>query len=137
MVRQYIQLGGVMMWPLVACSTLLGAILIERIWTVGLRHRLLGLRVTGRRLTWHRKALPFFIDVPPSIGLLGTVIGVVQSFRLTGGRMTADAAAAGLGVACFTTILGLAVALVASIARYGLDWLAGSVPVETGARGES
>ncbi len=126
MAARYIELGGLMMWPLVGCSILLAAVLVERFWTVGVRHRLLGRVVKPSRLAWHQRGLLFFTDVPPSIGLLGTVIGVVRSFQLTDGAITADSAAAGLGVACITTIGGLAIALTATLARYGLDWMAGT-----------
>ena len=80
-------LGGPLMWPLLVCSILLGAVLVERLVTVGLRHKLLGGRMSTDRLAWHRRVLPFFTDVPPSVGLLGTVVGVVQCFQITGGGL--------------------------------------------------
>jgi biopolymer transport protein ExbB/TolQ len=122
MLMRYVQLGGVMMWPLLLCSVLLGAVLFERAWTVGIRGRLFAWRRAERSRRCHRPVLRFFVEIPPSMGLLGTVIGVTNSFRLTEGRITAESAAAGLGVACFTTIAGLLIALVASISVYILDW---------------
>ncbi len=74
-------------------------------------------------MTWHRRALPFFADVPPSIGLLGTVIGVVKSFQLMDGHLNGDAVGAGLGIACMTTIFGLGIAVVASVSGYVFDWM--------------
>lgn len=124
MLMQFMQLGGALMWPLLACSVLLGAVLLERLWTIGVRHLLLG-PVDTAALIWHRRALPFFVDVPPSIGLLGTVVGVIRSFNLGGGSIDTDAVASGLGVACITTVFGLSVAITASIAGYALDWIAG------------
>ena len=126
MLMRYVELGGVMMWPLLLCSVLLGAVLFERAWTVGVRQNLLGRPRRNASTACHRPVLRFFIDVPPSMGLLGTVIGVTNSFRLTDGRITAESAAAGLGVACFTTIAGLLIALVASISAYMLDWMSGA-----------
>ncbi len=123
--QDYVRQGGAMMWPLMACSAGLLAVLIERFWTVGVRRWMLRRPVPRRRLLWHRRALVFFEEVPPSLGLLGTVIGVVQSFGLTGGRITAESAGAGLAVACFTTVAGLAVAITALVARHVLDALAG------------
>lgn len=128
MLMQFMTLGGPLMWPLLACSVALGAVLFERCWTVGVRHLLLGgIGGGGDRggLTWHRRALPFFVDVPPSIGLLGTVIGVIRSFNLGGGGIDTDAVASGLGVACITTVFGLSVAIVASSAGHALDWVVG------------
>lgn len=125
MLLRYVELGGVMMWPLLVCSVLLAAVLVERVWTVFLRYRVLGRHVEPDALGWHHLMLRFFVDIPPSIGLLGTVIGVVRCFRLTDGRITAESAAAGLGVACFTTIAGLSIALIASVSWHVLDWVGG------------
>ncbi len=123
MFAQFFEVGGPLMWPLLVCSILLGAVLIERSLVVGCRHCLLGGRVSRRTLTWHRRALPFFADVPPSIGLLGTVIGVVKSFQLMDGHLNSNAVGAGLGIACMTTIFGLGIAVVASVSSYVFDWM--------------
>ncbi len=120
---QFFEVGGPLMWPLLVCSILLGAVLIERTLVVGIRHGLLGGRVSRRTLTWHRRALPFFADVPPSIGLLGTVVGVVKSFQLMDGHLNAEAVGTGLGIACMTTIFGLGIAVVASVSCYVFDWM--------------
>ncbi len=123
MFGQFLDVGGPLMWPLLICSILLGAVLIERVLVGGIRHRLLGGRVTRHVLTWHRRALPFFADVPPSIGLLGTVVGVVKSFQLMNGHLDTSAVGIGLGIACMTTIFGLGIAVVASVSSYVLDWM--------------
>ena len=123
MFGQFLDVGGPLMWPLLVCSILLGAVLIERVLVVGIRHRLLGARLPRQILTWHRRSLPFFADVPPSIGLLGTVVGVVKSFQLMNGQLNSDAVGIGLGVACMTTIFGLGIAVVASVSSYVLDWM--------------
>ncbi|BAM03688.1 MotA/TolQ/ExbB proton channel family protein [Phycisphaera mikurensis] len=127
MLMRFMELGGPLMWPLLACSVLLGAVLFERLWTVGVLHLMLGAAggVGPAALAWHRRALPFFVDVPPSIGLLGTVVGVIRSFNLGGGGIDTDAVASGLGVACITTVFGLSIAIVASIAQHLLDWITG------------
>ena len=125
MFSRYFELGGVMMWPLLVCSVLLVALLVERLVSLVLMGRLLRWRLKQSMWTCHRKIMPFFVEVPPSIGLLGTVIGVVQSFSLTSGRLTADTAASGLGIACFTTIFGLAISIVASVSGYVFNWLDG------------
>ena len=96
-------------------------------------HKVIRRKVSAERLRWHCHILPFFKDIPPSIGLLGTVMGVVESFNLAGGRITAETAASGLGVACFTTIVGLAIAILATFFEYTLQWLIGeSDPVVKG-----
>jgi biopolymer transport protein ExbB/TolQ len=126
MFRQFMELGGPLMWPLLVCSILLWAVLIERMLVVGVRYRLLGGRVPPRALTWHRQVLPFFMDVPPSLGLLGTVVGVVRSFHLFEGRLSGESVGAGLGIACMTTIFGLGIAIIASLGRYALDLVVGA-----------
>ena len=125
---RYIELGGVMMWPLLACSVLLVAVLLERAATLIFRGRAaLAARSTKPALPPdpaafpHTRVLDFLIDVPPSLGLLGTVIGVVRSFNLTGGPINADIVGSGLAIACMTTIFGLGIAIIASIARHTLD----------------
>ena len=122
--------GGPMMWPLVSCSLLLVAVLWERLWTVAWRGRVLGRRLGRSQRLWHRRALPFFTDVPPGIGLLGTVLGIVKSFSLFNGRIDPDAVGAGLAMACLTTVFGLSIALVALTAGYLLDGLAAHVERE-------
>jgi biopolymer transport protein ExbB len=119
------ELGGPLMWPLLGFSILLGAVLFERLWVIGLCHLMLGLRVDRRRLWWHHRALPFFSDLPPSLGLLGTVMGVIKSFNLMGGQIDGHEVGIGLSIACMTTAFGLAIAIVAAFSRYVLDALIG------------
>jgi biopolymer transport protein ExbB len=127
MLWSWFEAGGPMMWPLMACSILLTAVLIERCWTVGLLHLLIGLKMTPDQLRAHHRVLPFFAEVPPALGLLGTVLGVVQSFHLLDGKINADAIGSGLAVACTTTIYGIGIAVVAAVAGHFLDWLTNQV----------
>ncbi len=135
MLSRYMEMGGPLMWPLFGCSILLGALLFERLWTVVVRHRLFRRTVPGERLRWHHRALPFFTEVPPSLGLLGTVVGVANSLGAISGRPDVDAIGAGLSVAIMTTIFGLSIAIAASISGYALDW-AGGIPARTENAGE-
>ncbi|MCH2134246.1 MAG: MotA/TolQ/ExbB proton channel family protein [Phycisphaerales bacterium] len=123
MLRPWFDAGGPLMWPLLVCSILLAAVLVERLWSVGIRHLVLGWRLPEGRLIAHRRVLPFFAEVPPALGLLGTVLGVVQSFRLLDGGIDAEAIGSGLAVACTTTIFGIGIAVVAAVAGHLLDWL--------------
>ena len=125
MFRQFVDLGGPLMWPLVLCSILLVGVMIERLLVVVLGYKIMGGRFSWRTLSWHRRALPFFTDVPPSVGLLGTVVGVVRSFQLMDGTLDADAVGVGLSIACMTTTFGLSIAIVAAVGGYALDWLVG------------
>ena len=123
MFARYFEMGGLMMWPLLVCSVLLGAIIVERFWTIAILGRVFGKRITPAQNKRTARVFGFFKDVPPSIGLLGTVIGVVQSFGLGGGRITAEVAGAGLAVACFTTVAGLSIAIIATVCEYLVQWL--------------
>ena len=129
MLQKYIEAGGPIMWPLLACSAALVAVLIERFWTVLVRGRIMG-RPLGPGRLGHRRVLPFFVDVPPALGLLGTVLGLVQSFQLLDGEMDTTRLGAGLATACTTTIFGLSVALVATVGGYALDWIADAPPAD-------
>jgi biopolymer transport protein ExbB/TolQ len=128
MLYPYMQAGGWLMWPLAACSVVLIGLLVERVYTVVLVHRLLGRPVDPAELRRHRAWVPFFLDVPPAIGLLGTVVGLIQSFALLEDRMSDGSVGAGLATACLTTLVGLTIAIVASVARYFLDWLTAEAP---------
>ena len=123
MLSSWFQAGGLMMWPLLVCSILLTAVIIERFWTIGILHLLIGWRLTADQLRAHHRVLPFFAEVPPALGLLGTVLGVVQSFHLLDGKINADAIGSGLAVACTTTIYGIGIAVVAAVTGHVLDWL--------------
>lgn len=118
MYGEYFRLGGFMMWPLLVCSVLFTALVIERCWTLIIKRRLFKkINVQGNAHNFE-----FFKSIPPAIGLLGTVIGIVQCFGLTNGTITAETAAAGLGVACFTTIAGLGISISAMVAEYFFGW---------------
>jgi len=129
MLWRYMDLGGPLMWPLFACSILLGALLFERMWTVVVRHRFFGRRVPAERLDWHHRVLPFFTEVPPSLGLLGTVVGVANSLGAISGGLDVDAVGAGLSIAIMTTIYGLSIAIAASVSGYAIDWVGGRLAV--------
>lgn len=108
------------MWPLLGCSVLLLAVLLERIWTVGVRGLLLR-SAPERALRAHERILRFFVEVPPALGLLGTVLGVIDCFELLDAGPGAAGIGSGLGIACITTVAGLTIALAATIASFALD----------------
>ena len=122
MLRTWFDSGGPLMWPLLVCSILLVGIIFERSWTI-LRVHLFGGGNREVAMKAHRRFLPFFIEVPPAIGLLGTVLGVVQSFHLLDGGGQVEAVGSGLAVACTTTIFGVGIAVIAAIASHLLEWM--------------
>ena len=113
-------IGGPLMWPLAACSAILVAYLFERALTAsGPRWR----ESKGER-SKHRRVLPFFVEVAPALGLLGTMQGIIECFNVMGGANPGREALAGLGIAAITTVYGLVIALVASVAMFAFDALA-------------
>jgi biopolymer transport protein ExbB/TolQ len=119
----YFQQGGLMMWFLLACSIAFAVVVVERLWRIGMCGRVFRCRIDYAEVVRNKNIFTFFKDVPPSIGLLGTVLGVIQSFGLDGGRITAQAAGSGLAVACYTTVFGLAIAIIATVSEYVINWL--------------
>ena len=119
MLLPYLRQGGPMMLLLVACSVALGAVLIEHAVAVaGYRWRVRHRRRAATDAPFKeppRHRLKFFWDVPPQIGLLGTVLGLVEIFS---GDLSAEAFGRGVGTACFTTVFGLALAIIARVAHY-------------------
>ncbi|WP_432798541.1 MotA/TolQ/ExbB proton channel family protein [Poriferisphaera sp. WC338] len=126
----YFELGGFMMWPLLICSILLGAVLIERSLVIGLWGIVFGKQLKARVWRGHERMLKFFEEVPPGLGLLGTIVGVVQSFHLADGGLAGEHVGSGLAVACMTTIFGLSIALVATVVRYLLDGVASKAAMD-------
>jgi len=117
---EFFFLGGPLMWPLAVLSALLMALVFERaIAASGPRWR-----ESAAERARHRKWVPFFVEVAPALGLLGTMQGIMECFNVMGGGHAGKDAIAGLGIAAITTVYGLVIALVASVAGYGLDALA-------------
>ncbi len=117
---EFFFLGGPIMWPLSLLSAFLIALIFERAvaasgprWSDSPKER-----------ARHRRWVPFFVEVAPALGLLGTMQGIMECFNVMGGGHAGKDALSGLGIAAITTIYGLVIALVASIAGYAFDALA-------------
>jgi biopolymer transport protein ExbB/TolQ len=110
-------LGGPLMWPLALLSAVLLALVFERaVAASGPRWR----ESAEERLR-HRRWVPFFVEVAPALGLLGTMQGIIECFGVLGGAHAGKGALAGLGVAAITTVYGLVIALIASVSGYALE----------------
>jgi biopolymer transport protein ExbB len=71
------------------------------------------------RLRRHLRTLEVIAAVSPLLGLLGTVLGMIQSFQdleLAGGAANASVLAGGIWQALLTTAAGLTVAIPAAVA---------------------
>ncbi len=121
----WIDKGGPVMWPLLALSLLAATVVFERVlfWArerkedprTGLAE--LGprgcLEVAERRLTRGLVLLDTVITAAPLLGILGTVLGVIQCFELLSEHAQRDplAISGGVAEALITTATGLTIAV--------------------------
>ena len=77
-VSEFIRLGGPVMWPLAACSVALLAFLFERAFVTSSERW----RPSAQERTLHKRVLPFFVEVAPALGLLGTMQGIINCFSV-------------------------------------------------------
>lgn len=115
--------GGIFMIPLLACSVLMVAIIIERLLLfakmmktplVEYEEPAKTIKMLRRRLT----ALHTIITISPMLGLLGTVTGLMRCFNLLGnGVVIYEPAEMSLGIseALITTAVGLVITVIATI----------------------
>ena len=97
--------GGPVMWPILILSIVGLAILIWKAFSFRTGHR------DGRGLT----IVSTIITAEPMLGILGTVTGIMQTFRaLNGAEGVANpmSATAGIGEALITTAAGLIASLI-------------------------
>jgi biopolymer transport protein ExbB len=174
--------GGPIMWPILLCSVLAAAIMLERLWTLqrkrvipreltdrvwklvetrtlndrhiealsrnsplgrvlaaGLANRDRGRQImmeviedTGRHVVHELErflnTLGTIAAISPLLGLLGTVIGMIQAFNAITHEGVGDpqVLSGGIGVALITTAAGLVVAIPALI---GFRYLRGLVDI--------
>ena len=139
-IREYLQQGGWIMFPLVAVSVVMWTLIVER-WREfrrlaageGMRGELVREFQTersgafkldreilrycaqrlGRGLDSRLAAIAVLAGVAPLLGLLGTVLGMIQTFDVISvfGTGNARAMAGGISVALITTQTGLLVAI--------------------------
>ena len=97
--------GGPVMWPILALSVLGLAILIWKAFELK----------AGRKSRRGLVVVSTIITAEPMLGILGTVTGIMQTFRsLNGADGIANpmAATAGIGEALITTAAGLVASLI-------------------------
>jgi biopolymer transport protein ExbB len=124
-VSAWIEKGGPVMWPLLALSLVAATVIFERalFWS---RERRRDPRVllaelgpeacvehAERRLTRGLALLDTVVTAAPLLGILGTVLGVIQCFELLSARALPDplAISGGVAEALITTATGLTIAV--------------------------
>jgi biopolymer transport protein ExbB len=134
----YMTAGGPVMWIILFLSITGVAIVIERLFFFAFASRsafphvpskadaetlrlLAGRRVQADLFAWqrHMPLLEIIIRAAPMLGLLGTVLGMVEMFRVLniGGSVDAAAVTGGIREALFTTVAGLCCAIPLLIAH--------------------
>jgi biopolymer transport protein ExbB/TolQ len=120
---RWIVQGGIFMLPLMVCSVLTVAIVLERFRSfakimktplVAQAQPMVVMQSLRRYLT----ALQTIITISPMLGLLGTVTGLMRCFNLLGKQVTVYDPAAmsqGIGEALITTAAGLIITVIATI----------------------
>jgi biopolymer transport protein ExbB len=130
--------GGAVMWPLLACSVVVLTIIFERtlFWLGMARRRNRSLRddllVIAESGNWEKiqameseaqhlikkmsqfmTLLDTMITVAPLLGILGTVIGIISSFKMLGDSGMADPklVTGGIAQALITTATGLTISI--------------------------
>jgi len=135
----WMERGGPVMWPLLVLSLVAGTLIVERLlfWTRERRRPArevvqrffashadalvaareldpeLPVRAEERRLERGMAVLDTVITAAPLLGILGTVLGIIDSFELLSARGSTDplAATGGVAQALITTASGLVIAL--------------------------
>ena len=118
-----IEQGGIFIWPLLACSVLMVAIILERFYAfatymkkplIAYETPQLIMESLRRRLV----VLSTIITIAPMLGLLGTVTGLMKCFQLLGSKVTIynpQEVSLGISEALLTTGVGLVITVVGLI----------------------
>ena len=133
------QLGGPVMWLLLAVWVIMGAFLLERtmFWLFRpltrptaspsgptARSRFIEtVEDLGKR---NGDRIDSLSQLATSIGLFGTVLGIAKSFFARGSELSLAAPevlASGLATALFTTVAGIAIFILGQCALLMFDWL--------------
>ncbi|GAB4257766.1 MAG: MotA/TolQ/ExbB proton channel family protein [Methylomicrobium sp.] len=138
LIEDLIDLGGPVMWPLLAVSLLLWTLILERYWFLarifpGFAERRIVEElspaeaiVLSAELTFllrrHLRLIKTLSGILPMLGLLGTVTGIIETFELIRLFGTAEPriVASGVSQALITTMAGLVLGLFGVAVSYDL-----------------
>lgn len=120
---QLIAQGGFFMIPLLLCSIIAVAIIIERllVFRATLKKPLVSWERPEAVIAGLRRRLPTLhtiITIAPMLGLLGTVTGLMKSFYLLGNKTVfynPQEISLGISEALITTAVGLIIAVLATV----------------------
>lgn len=115
--------GGFFIWPLLVCSVLMVAIILERFYVFAayMKKPLISYETPQLTLETLRQRLIMLstiITIAPMLGLLGTISGLMKCFQLLGTQATLynpQEVSLGISEALLTTGVGLVITVVGQI----------------------
>lgn len=115
--------GGFFIWPLLACSVLTVAIILERFYVFAtyMKKPLLSYETPQLIMEFLRRrliVLSTIITIAPMLGLLGTITGLMKCFQLLGTKTTIynpQEVSLGISEALLTTGVGLVITVIGLI----------------------
>jgi biopolymer transport protein ExbB len=137
-IEDLMDLGGPVMWPLLAVSLLLWTLVLERYWfflrtlpkflerpvppphSPAATIRMAEMKIALRR---HLRLIKTLSGILPMLGLLGTVTGIIETFDLIRvfGSAETRIVARGVSQALITTLAGLVMGLFGVAVGYNLN----------------
>jgi biopolymer transport protein ExbB len=138
-IEQLMDLGGPVMWPLLASSLLLWALVLERYWFLfrvfpkliergpppAGSEAAAAIEAAAMKLALsrHLRLIKTLSGILPMLGLLGTVTGIIETFDLIRvfGSAETRIVARGIHEALITTLAGLVMGLFGVAAGYDLN----------------
>lgn len=110
-----VQKGGVAMWPLLALAFISVLIISDRLVVIVFK---------GKNKLRFVKILELIAQVAPVIGFLGTVLGIMDSFRelSLSASVTIQTVSGGMYMALYTTAFGLVISIADSVFAQLIRW---------------
>ena len=131
---EWMQKGGGLMFPLLALSVAVWVLIVERClyWWRALRSPAGKIQSYLPDRQGHEKRIHPLATVAVSLGLLGSVVGMIQAFGAFHGAPDPKQVAEGLAVAFYTTEMGLSVSIPATLACYAFGVCANKLEIRAG-----
>ena len=116
-----IEKGGAVMWPLLVLAFISFILIADRIAVFFLK---ISKKNSNLNILRNVKLLELIAQISPVLGFLGTVTGIMASFKgmSVASSVTLQTVSAGMYEALFTTATGLVISLVDAVAAQLCRW---------------